>query len=339
MKELWIYHTIALTASFFLDRLVGDPYSLPHPVRWIGSLIGFLDKKLRIKTETEGFPKQEISSERNFRRGLLLVIIVLLIVSLITGTLIFLAYKIHPFLGIGIEIILSCYFLAAKNLRDESMKVYKSLKDRDLEGARKNLSMIVGRDTDNLYEERIAKAAVETVAENASDGVIAPFLYMIAGGPILGAFYKAINTMDSMLGYRNEKYEHFGKVAARLDDAANFLPSRFSALLMIAASYFLGLYSMDYSSRQALSIWKRDRLAHKSPNSAQTESVAAGALGLALGGSSTYGSKLVEKPVIGEELKKTDAEDIRKMNRLMYMTEDLLLAGFLIISLVIIILS
>lgn len=321
MRELWIYHTIALTFSIILDRVVGDPYSLPHPIRWIGNYIALLEKKMVKKT---------------FGSGLLLAMIVMLTSVVVTGAFMFVSYKVHPVVGITFETILSCYFLAAKSLYDESMKVYKSLKDYDLVGARKNLSMIVGRDTANLDEEKVAKAAVETVAENTSDGVIAPLLYMVVGGPILGALYKSINTMDSMIGYHNEKYEYFGKAAAKIDDAANFLPSRISALFMIVAAGVLKMFTKSYDSGQAFKIWKRDRLAHKSPNSAQTESVAAGALGLALGGSSTYGGKVVEKPVIGDEIKKTDAEDIRKVNRLMFATEDVAVFLFYIFSMIII---
>lgn len=321
MRELWIYHTIALTLSIILDRIVGDPYSLPHPIRWIGSYIAFLEKKLVKKT---------------FGSGLLLAITVMLTSITITGALMFVSYKVHPIVGIIMEMILSCYFLAAKNLCDESMKVYKSLKASDLVGARKNLSMIVGRDTENLDEEKVAKAAVETVAENTSDGVIAPLLYMIAGGPILGVLYKSINTMDSMLGYHNEKYEYFGKAAARIDDVANFLPSRLSAFFMITAAGILQIFNKSYDMKRAFRIWKRDRLAHKSPNSAQTESVSAGALGLSLGGSSTYGGKEVKKPVIGDEIKLTDAEDIRKVNRLMFATEDVAVILFIILSIIII---
>lgn len=324
MRELWIYHTIALTLSIILDRIVGDPYSLPHPIRWIGSYIAFLERKLVKKT---------------FGSGLLLSIIVILTSVSVTAAVMFISYKIHPIAGIIIETILSCYFLAAKNLYDESMKVYKSLKSSDIEDARKNLSMIVGRDTENLDEERIAKAAVETVAENTSDGVIAPLLYMIAGGPILGVLYKSINTMDSMLGYHNEKYEYFGKASARIDDAANFIPSRISAFYMIIATGVLQLFTKAYDAKRAFRIWKRDRLAHKSPNSAETESVSAGALGLSLGGSSTYGGKVVEKPVIGDEIKRTDAEDIRKVNRLMFTTEDVAAILFIILSMIIILMT
>ncbi len=321
MRELLIYHIIALTLSVILDRLVGDPYSLPHPVRWIGSFVAFLERKMK---------KKSIGS------GLLLAIVVMITSVIFTGALMFASYKVHPVLGIVVEMILSCYFLAAKNLYDESMKVYRALKADDTEGARKNLSMIVGRDTATLDEEWIAKAAVETVAENTSDGVIAPLLYMAVGGPILGALYKSINTMDSMLGYHNEKYEQFGKAAARIDDAANFLPSRISALLMILAARILEMFDKSYDAKQGFRIWKRDRLAHKSPNSAQTESVAAGTLGLMLGGSSTYGGKTVEKPVIGDEIKKTDAEDIRKVNRLMFVTEDVAVSLFLMVSLIVV---
>ena len=324
MRELWIYHIAALTLSILLDRIVGDPYSLPHPIRWIGSFIAFLEKKM---------------GKRTIVRGFILAIIVMAVSVIITGGLMYASYKLHPVLGICIEMILSCYFLAAKNLYDESMKVYKSLKENDIEKARRNLSMIVGRDTAELDAEKVAKAAVETVAENTSDGVIAPLLYMIVGGPILGVLYKSINTMDSMLGYHNEKYEYFGKAAARLDDVANFIPSRISAVYMIIATWVLELITRSYSVKQASRIWLRDRLKHKSPNSAQTESVAAGALGLALGGSSTYVGKLVEKPVIGEEIKKADAEDIRRVNRLMFATEDVAFIIFIVIAGIILLVS
>jgi len=212
-----------------------------------------------------------------------------------------------------VEAIL-CYFLiAAKALKVESMKVFHSLKNGDIEGARKNLSHLVGRDTHNLTEQEIVKATVETVSENLSDGVIAPLTFICIGGAPLAAAYKAVNTLDSMVGYRNKDFEYFGKFAARLDDVVNFIPARISALLMILGSVFVGM-----DTKRACKIYLRDRKNHRSPNSAQTESVCAGALGLRLGGDHHYSGVLVSKPTIGDELQEPKAEHIINANRLMY---------------------
>jgi adenosylcobinamide-phosphate synthase len=207
-----------------------------------------------------------------------------------------------------------CYFLiAAKELKDDSMKIYADLNNGDIEGARKNLSFIVGRDTQNLSPSAMIKAAVETVAENLSDGVIAPLIFIFIGGAPLGFAYKAINTLDSMIAYRNDEFEYFGKAAARLDDAVNFIPARVSALMMIAGSFFCGM-----DTKMAVRIYSRDRYNHKSPNSAQTESVCAGALGLCLGGDNYYHGALVHKPTIGDAIHEPEPEHIIAANRLMY---------------------
>jgi len=192
-----------------------------------------------------------------------------------------LRHRIHPVAGVILEMIMTYQILAAKCLKVESMKVYKCLKENDLIAARHAVSMIVGRDTGRLDETGVAKAAIETVAENTSDGVIAPMLYTALGGPVLGFFYKAVNTMDSMVGYKNEKYLHFGRAAAKLDDVMNFLPARISALLMVGTAFISG---KGYNGKQAWRIWRRDNRKHASPNSAQTESVCAGALGIQLAG-------------------------------------------------------
>lgn len=197
------------------------------------------------------------------------------------------------------------------------MKVYDRLAAKDLEGARTAVSMIVGRDTGLLDEAGVIKAAVETVAENTSDGVIAPMLYLALGGPVLGFFYKAVNTMDSMIGYKNEEYLYFGRCAAKLDDVLNFLPSRISALLMVAASLLPG---RDFDAKGAWHIWQRDRLQHTSPNSAQTEAACAGSLGVRLAGNASYFGRMVEKPTIGDDMRPVEYEDIRRANRLMYRT-------------------
>ena len=300
-----LYHIIAFLIGYILDLIVGDPMNFPHPIRLIGTLIGKLDKALNKR-------------RARMLEGVLLCIIVVLTTAFATTLVIVVSYKIHVALGIAVEAILTCYILAARSLQVESMKVYKKLKSGTLEEARYAVSMIVGRDTDVLDQEGVTKAAVETVAENTSDGVIAPMLYTVLGGPILGFIYKAVNTMDSMVGYHNEKYEYFGKAAARLDDIFNYIPSRLSAVFMILASYICG---KDYSGREAVRIYKRDRNVTKSPNAGQTESVCAGALGIRLAGNAYYFGRLVEKPYIGDEGRSIEAEDIKRSCKLMYVTE------------------
>ena len=213
--------------------------------------------------------------------------------------------------------------LATKCLKTESMKVYKRLSEHDLCGARKAVSMIVGRDTECLDEEGVAKAAIETVAENASDGVIAPMLYLALFGPVGGFFYKAVNTMDSMVGYKNDKYLYFGRCAAKLDDIVNYIPARISAWLMILAS---ACERMNW--KNAEKIYKRDRYCHASPNSAQTEAVMAGALEVQLAGDAVYFGKVVKKPTIGDDIRPVEAEDIKRANHLMYLTSFLGLVFF-----------
>ena len=315
MKEYLICHIAALTTGYILDLIVGDPHGIPHPIVWIGRLIGLLEKGLLNKAG------DRLDDMQKKRRGTALVIIVMLTTVMLTSAAVFFSYKLDLYFGVFIEAILTCYILAAKSLTKESYKVYDDLKDGDILKAGKDLSMIVGRDTDKLDEDGIIRATVETIAENTSDGVIAPLIYTAVGGPVLGLAYKAVNTMDSMLGYHNDKYEYFGKTAAVTDDVFNFLPSRISALLMILAAFILSVFSKEYDPLNAFRIFKRDRKNHKSPNSAQTESVCAGALGLRLGGASYYGNKLVEKPYIGDEIKKTDIEDIHRAGRLMFTTE------------------
>ena len=193
--------------------------------------------------------------------------------------------------------------------------MYRRLSEHDLRGARKAVSMIVGRDTERLDEEGVAKAAIETVAENASDGVIAPMLYLALFGPVGGFSYKAVNTMDSMVGYKNDRYHAFGTAAAKLDDAVNFIPARISAMLMILSCCFLG---KEFDQKNAMKIFKRDRYQHASPNSAQTEAACAGALGIRLAGDASYFGKIVKKPYIGDPLRAVETEDIRRANRLLY---------------------
>ena len=304
------YHILAFFFGFLLDLLLGDPYWLPHPIRLIGSLISGLEKKL-LNRNTKRNDINELKS------GAVLVLLVLTITFCVTAMLILGAYCIHPCLGVLIETIMTYQILATKCLKVESMKVYHCLQTEGLEAARKAVSMIVGRDTSVLDEEGVAKAAIETVAENTSDGVIAPMLYTALGGPILGFFYKAVNTMDSMVGYKNEKYLYFGRTAAKLDDLVNYIPARVSAYLMICAAFIGG---KSFNGRQAYKIYKRDNRKHASPNSAQTESVCAGALGIRLAGDAGYFGKIVKKPFIGDARRSVEYEDIKRVNKLMYMT-------------------
>ncbi len=304
------YHMAAFLMGFIMDMLFGDPYFLPHPVRLIGRLISGAEGRLLRKND-------EYDDSVRLKKGVALAVIVPVITMAATAFLLLGAYGCHPVLGIAVETVMTYQILAAKCLKTESMKVYKCLKDKNINEARTALSMIVGRDTQALNEEGIIKAAVETVAENTSDGVTAPMLYTALGGPVLGFFYKAVNTMDSMVGYKNEKYLYFGRAAAKLDDLVNYIPSRISAYLMITAAYIGGDV---FSGKSARYIYKRDRHNHASPNSAQTESVCAGALGVRLAGDASYFGHIVRKPYIGDELRKAEYEDIRRANRLMYLT-------------------
>lgn len=304
------YHIIAFFAGFLLDLILGDPYCLPHPIRWIGTLISKLEKRLLGENK-------ERNEKRELKKGWELVLLVTGITILVTMVILVGGYFIHPFLGIVVETIMTYQILATKCLKVESMKVYKSLKNEGLEAARKAVSMIVGRDTAALDEKGVAKAAIETVAENTSDGVIAPMLYTALGGPILGFFYKAINTMDSMVGYKNEKYLYFGRTAAKLDDAVNYIPARISAYFMIFAAFIGGTC---FDGKRAYKIYKRDNRNHASPNSAQTESVCAGALGIQLAGDASYFGTIVKKPTIGDAVRQVEYEDIKRVNHLMYCT-------------------
>ncbi|MCM1127101.1 MAG: adenosylcobinamide-phosphate synthase CbiB [Lachnospiraceae bacterium] len=297
---------ICILAGFLLDLLLGDPYWLPHPIRLIGALIGRLEKWLR---------KEGKGQRQMLVRGGVLVVFVLCASTAVPLMLLVAAYRIHHVLGLFLETIMCYQILAVKSLKVESMKVYAALSGKDLEGARKAVSMIVGRDTMTLDEKGIIKAAVETVAENTSDGVIAPLCFLALGGAAFGFFYKAVNTMDSMIGYKNEAYLYFGRAAAKLDDLCNYIPSRLAAMLMTAASFFLG-----YDWKNAARIHKRDGRNHASPNSAQTESVCAGALQVCLAGDAYYFGKKVSKPTIGEELREIEAEDIKRANGLLYST-------------------
>ncbi len=300
-----IYHAIAFLTGFILDLILGDPYIFPHPVRLIGRMISGLEITLYNEKKNNVF------------RGGILVVIVIILTMTVTAFILVAAYKIHVYAGMFAESVMTYQILAIKCLRVESMKVYYCLEKKDIEGAKEAVSMIVGRDTENLTEEEIVKAAVETVAENTSDGIIAPMIYAAAGGPVAAFIYKAVNTMDSMIGYKNERYLYFGRFAAKLDDVLNFIPARISAFLMIIASFIGG---SSYSGKRAYRIYKRDNRKHASPNSAQTESVCAGALGIRLAGNASYFGKIVEKEWIGDSVKKVEYVDIKRTIILMYIT-------------------
>jgi len=306
---------MAFVAGFVLDLFLGDPINWPHPIRWIGSLIGFTTRELLDRADRS----LDTDSIHNRKRlyGLFLVIIVITISGGISFLLLFGAYTINTLLGVIIEAVMTYYCLASKSLYSESMKVFHALKNEGLDSGRRAVSMIVGRDTVNLDQNGVIKAAVETVAENTSDGVIAPMIYLAIGGPVLGFIYKAINTMDSMVGYKNDKYMDFGRTAAKLDDIANFIPARISAALMIISCLFLGSH---YSFFRAIRIYARDRYNHSSPNSAHTESVCAGALGLRLAGPASYFGKTINKPFIGDNIRTIQLDDIKRANVLMFAT-------------------
>ena len=316
-------HLIGFTLGVLLDRVIGDPQGFPHPIRLIGALIGWLDKKF--------------NKGKSVLRGAVTWLIVVLATVAVTVALVFGSYRLHVVCGVIVEAILTCYILAAKSLSDESMKVYKAMEAADggdLTDARKALSMIVGRDTENLDEAAITRAVVETIAENTSDGIIAPLIYTFLGGPVLGFAYKAVNTMDSMLGYHNDRYEYFGKAAAKMDDVFNYIPARLSALMMVVAAFVGG---KDYSGKRAFLVFKRDRYNHKSPNSAQTESVCAGALGVRLGGDSSYFGKMVHKPYIGDDTRPIERDDIKRAARLMFLTEYLWVAVLLVVGIILVV--
>ena len=302
------YHMIAFLAGFLLDLWIGDPHWLYHPVRLIGNLITVLEHKLLDVTKARNEKKER-------HAGILLVSAVLFCTGMVSGILLLGSYALSSVAGCILESIMTYQILATKCLKVESMKVYERLREDDLAGARTAVSMIVGRDTQNLDTAGVAKAAVETVAENTSDGVIAPMIYLAIGGPILGFLYKAVNTMDSMVGYKNDRYLNFGRTAAKLDDAVNYIPARISAALMIAAAYGPG---KQFSGKDALRIFIRDRYNHASPNSAQTEAACAGALHLRLAGDASYFGKIVKKPFIGDDIRPVEAEDIVRVNVLLY---------------------
>ena len=307
--------SIAIILGFILDLIFGDPYHLPHPICFIGNLISKTQKiLLKIKVKQE---KHKIWT------GFLLALIVCTVSFIIPFFILFVAKKINFYLYFALEVLFFYQIFATKSLKVESTKVYTAVKSGDLGESRKYLSYIVGRDTMDLSETQITKATVETIAENTTDGIISPLFFMILGGAPLAFFYKAVNTLDSMVGYKNDKYLYFGRFSARLDDVLNFIPAIFTAKMMIISAFFMKLHW-----KNGIKIYKRDKYKHKSPNSGKTESVCAGALGVALGGNSVYFGKLVEKASLGDAIREITPEDIVLTNKIMYVTS-IISVGFI----------
>lgn len=299
-----LFTTCAIFSGFLLDLLLGDPVWLPHPVIWMGKGIEMLESWLRRAFPST--PKGEL-----WGGAVLAVILPAASFGLSMGFL-FLCRRVHPALGCLAEVWMCYQTLATRELWRQSMLVKCALEQEGLPAARQAVGRIVGRDTERLEEEEIIKATVETIGENASDGVAAPLLFLAIGGAPLGMLYKAINTMDSMVGYPNDRYRYFGRWAARLDDLANWLPSRLCALCMVGTAPLVGL-----SAKGAFGIWRRDRRNHASPNSAQTEAAMAGALGVQLAGDAVYEGQRIEKPTIGDGIRPVKSQDIVQANRLM----------------------
>jgi adenosylcobinamide-phosphate synthase len=307
-----------ILAAFILDAILGDPYWMPHPVRFFGFLISRGEAVLR-----------RVMPRRERLAGTVLTVFVTLTAFAVPFFLLFFLFRFNYWAGFVLSVFLAYQSLAARCLWNEAMKVYRAALSGDLEKARRAVSMIVGRDTDRLSMEGVTKAAVETVAESLSDGVIAPLFYLgagfVLGGPPLAVglafFYKASNTLDSMIGYKNERYIDFGRTAAKLDDALNFVPARVSGILIVLAAALTGL-----DAKGAARVFRRDRKAHASPNAGHPEAACAGALGLALAGGAYYGGILEEKPVIGDGTRSAEPEDIRKTCKLMYVSALLFLA-------------
>lgn len=318
-----MYTTLAIITGFILDALLGDPHSFPHPIRLMGKGITGLENILydrKILPHCGG--KEGCCKNRLFAGGIM-VLVMLIATALISGMILYIAYHIHPAAGFITESVMCYQILAARCLQKESMLVHDAVLEGDIQKARRQVAMIVGRDTEKLDEEGVIRAAVETVAENTSDGVVAPLIYMAVGGPAAGFLYKAVNTMDSMVGYKNERYLYYGRAAAKLDDVLNYIPARIAAFSMIAAGFLI----KGCDGRNAYRIHKRDAKKHASPNSAQTESVCAGALGIRLAGDASYFGKIVKKPTIGDDTRAVTASDIKMANVLMYVSAILVLAA------------
>ena len=302
---------IKIWIAYVLDLIFGDPQNVVHPVQVIGKTISAGEKVL-------------LRKKYKFLAGAVLNIFTVSI----TYTLMYLiskSVKISVFFMI-IEIYLMYTIFSINSLAREGNRVYRILKEGDIEKARKDLSYLVSRDTETMDEKMIIRSTMETISENTVDGIVAPMFYMFLGGMPLAMAYKAINTLDSMVGYKNEKYMDFGKFSAKVDDAANFIPARITGILIVLASMILG-----YDYKNSLKIFLRDRKNHSSPNSAHSEASVAGALGVQFGGKVSYFGKEIDKPTIGDKTKEFELEDIRKNIRIMYVTSFLSLVIFSLI--------
>lgn len=323
-----MYHILAILIGFILDALIGDPYWLPHPVRAMGKLISYLENFFR---KTAGGDKKRLRSY-----GYYLVAIGIFVCFTMYSSILYVAYRLHGLLGMIVESVMIFQLIAPHSLYKESMRVYHHLEKDDIQEARHAVSMIVGRDTKNLDQKGIVKAAVETVAENLSDGVIAVLFYILFFTP-LGAVYKVVNTMDSMIGYKDERYIDIGRAAAKLDDIINLIPARISAVCIIIST--LILESIErlrkkpkiYRFKNSIYIFKRDRFCHASPNSAQSEAACAGALGIELAGDAYYFGKLYKKQTIGDAIREVEPRDIVRINKLMYLSSILFLLWILML--------
>ena len=313
LTQLWMEYAAAACIGFLIDFIVGDPQGLWHPVCGIGSLISRMEKQLRRNVAD--------TPQNLLLAGAALAVTIPCMTVVITAVLLLAAGFIHPYLRFVLMCVLDGWILAARSLKTESMKVYRRLKEKDLNGARYAVSMIVGRDTERLTAEGVTRAAVETVAENASDGVIAPLLFLLFFGPVGGFFYKAVNTMDSMIGYTNDKYILFGRTAAKLDDVLNFIPARISGCLLTLAAFLLS----GADGKNAWRIFLRDRRKHASPNSAHGEAACAGAMHLRLAGDAWYFGVLHKKQFIGDNDREIVPEDIWKASLLMFLAEGILM--------------
>lgn len=295
----------SIFTGFLLDSIFGDPRRLPHPICLIGNFISLMEKVLR-----RAFPKSE---KGELAGGAVLAAAVPAAAFGVSFMILRLCEAVSPVLKFAVETFFCYQIFAAKSLKDESMRVYRYVEAGDIENSRKYLSWIVGRDTEELNFEKIDKAVVETVAENTSDGVVAPLIFMAVGGAPLAFLYKGVNTLDSMVGYKNDRYLYFGRASAKLDDLLNFIPARLTGLAMCIGAFITGL---DW--RTAFRIYRRDRKNHSSPNSAHPESACAGALNIQLGGDAYYFGRLYRKKTIGDDIRPVDSGDIKLAIRLMY---------------------
>lgn len=291
-----------LVIGYILDLLFPDPRCLYHPVRFIGKTIQIVESLLRNENE-----------KNDKFKGFILLGIVMIICYSVPVLILNLCGEISPYLKYAVEVLMVFQILATKSLKVEVMKVYRKIKNCDIQGARKYISYLVSRDTSELTFQDISKASVETVSENITDGVISPIFFLAIGGVPLGFLYKGVSTLDSMVGYKNDKYYNFGFASAKMDDVLNFIPSRISAILILIAILILG-----YDYKGALKVLKRDRKNHSSPNSPWSEAPVAGALGIQFGGKVQYFGVIHNKPTIGDHKKEADGDDIIKVNRILY---------------------